>query len=379
MSDKILIVDDDPELLRLIGIALQRAGYTPIAAQNAEQALQKVRSVQPALVILDVMLPGISGIDICRELRAQASTLSLPIIMLSAKSQVEDKIQGLEAGADEYLTKPINPKEMVARVASLIARTERLREAAQPRRGVILGVLGAKGGVGVTTMALNLAIALSQKGHHTVAVELRPQYGTFAAHLGQTPPETLAGLVATSPAHINERALKTHLISDSSGIEVLYGPYSSDERIDLQADQVHAIIETTARMAEFVVIDLPNALSPATEAALRLCDQLLLVTRPEGDSLAAGRKLLDMVKNWGIGRGVVDAVIVNHVPLAMGISIASAEEELGCPVISVIPPAADACALVYTRGRPLLISQPNNIAANKISELSERLLERESV
>ena len=85
MSAKILIVDDDPELLRLIGIALQRAGYEPIAAQNAEQALNKVRVEQPALVILDVMLPGISGIDICRKLRNQTATLSLPIIMLSAK------------------------------------------------------------------------------------------------------------------------------------------------------------------------------------------------------------------------------------------------------------------------------------------------------
>ena len=158
---------------------------------------------------------------------------------------------------------------------------------------------------------------------------------------------------------------------------MLYGPFNSDARIMIEPEQAHAIVDGLAQMSEVVVIDFPNNLSPATEAAMRLCDQLLLVTRPEGDSLTSGRRILDMVKNWGVGRGVVDAVIVNHIPLAMGISITNAEDQLGCQVITVIPPAADACALVHTRGRPLLIAQPNNTAANKIHELSERLLSRE--
>lgn len=371
MSAKILIVDDDPELLRLIGFALHRAGYRTIAAVNAEEALKKVSSEEPDLVILDVMLPGVSGIDICRQLRSQAPTQVLPIIMLSARVQVNEKIEGLEAGADDYLTKPINPKEMVARVASLLQRTERLRSAPLPPPGTLIAVLGAKGGVGVTTIALNLAVALSHGGATIAAVELHPHYGTFAVHLGNVPPESLEELAAMPASDVDERAVRNRLIADAGGIDVLYGPFNNQARVDISPEQVEALIGALKKLADIVVLDLPNDLSPATEAALRLSDQVLHVTRPEEDSLASGRKRLDMIKSWGIGRGMIDTIVVNHVPLAMGINIQKAEQQLGSRIVSVIPPAADACALAYKRGRPLIITQPNSLAAAKIRELAD--------
>lgn len=377
MNNKILIVDDDPELLRLIGLSLHRAGYEPVASQNAEDALKKVRSQQPVLVILDVMLPGASGIDLCRQLRSQARTLPLPIIMLSARSQVDDKIEGLEAGADEYLTKPVSPKEMVARVNSLLERTERLRDAGAPGRGTVLGFLGAKGGVGTTTIALNVAIALAQKDHEVIAVEFRPHFGTFAIQLGHTPQETLSDLLSVDVVRTDERTLRSHLVPDASGIEVLYGPNDGTAWTTIEPDHAQAIIDGLSRMASVVVIDFANDFSPATETALKLCDQVLLVTRPENDSLKAGRKVLDLVRGWGVGRGIVDAIIVNHAPLAIGVNVQSVEELLGCQVLSVVPPAPDAAALVHTRGRPLLITQPNNAAVNKITELATRVMERE--
>ena len=374
MTTKILIVDDDPELLRLIGFALHRAGYEPVAAQSAEEALTKVRQEQPALVILDVMLPGASGIELCRQLRSQAVTLPLPIIMLSARAQVDDKIEGLEAGADEYLTKPVSPKEMVVRVTGLLNRTARLREAGSRGRGIVIGFLGAKGGVGTTTMALNIAIATAQNDRSVIALEFRSHFGTFAVQLGHTPPETLQELIAMNPSRIDERMLRTHLISDPSGIEVMYGPDSSEASLAIDPEHAQAIIEGLTRMADVVIIDFANDLSPATEAALRLCDQVLLVTRPEDDSLIAGQKLLDVIKNWGVGRGVVDAVVVNQVPLAMGLNVPGAEELLGCRIIGIIPPAADACALVHKRGRPLYITQPNNAAVHKIVDVAKAIL-----
>ena len=376
MSQKILIVDDDTELLRLIGLALKRAGYDPIAAQNAEDALRKVSEEQPALVILDVMLPGTSGIEICRRLRAQAPTRPLPIIMLSARTQVDDKIEGLEAGADDYLTKPINPKEMVARVKSLLERTERLRNAGAERHGTVIGFLGAKGGVGTTTIALNTAIALAQMDYAVIAVEFRRHAGTFAVQLGHIPQETLSGLLAIDANQVDERAVKSHLIADASGIEVLYGPKDSGSWVEIEPRQSQAIVNGLARLADVVIIDLANDFSPATEAVLRACDQVVLVTRPENDSLSSGRTALEAVKAWGVGGGLVDAIVVNHVPLAMGVNVVGAEEQLGCHVLGVIPPAADAAALVHTRGRPLLITQPNNPAVGRIAELAAELIEQ---
>lgn len=379
MAAKILIVDDDPELLRLIGVALQRAGYKPMAAQTAEEALEKVRSQKPDLIILDVMLPGASGIELCRQLRSQSQTLPLPIIMLSARVQVDDKIEGLEAGADDYLTKPINPREMVARVTSQLQRSERLRNAASSGRGTVIGFLGAKGGVGTTTMALNVAIALALKEREVAVAEFRAHFGTFSVQLGHEPPETLEGLLGDGGGLVDERAIRAHLITDPTGVEVLYGPNDTSALLTIEPQQAEQLVEGLAKLAETVIIDFAGDFSPATEAALRRCDHVVLVTRPEEDSLIAGRKVLDLIKNWGIRRGVVNAVVVNHVQLAMGLNVNDAQEELDCQIIGVIPPAADACALVHRRGRPLIVTQPNNQAVNAIKQVTDRIMEKETV
>ena len=169
MGDKILIVDDEPHLLRLMEYALQVEGYEIVTAANAQEAIAKVWSERPDLAILDVMLPDASGLEVCRQLRSKAETEGLPIIMLSARERVADKVKGLQVGADDYVTKPVDMDEMVARVAALLARTKRLTRARAPDRGKVVGFVGAKGGVGTTTVALNVAAALAEQGSRVIA------------------------------------------------------------------------------------------------------------------------------------------------------------------------------------------------------------------
>jgi DNA-binding response OmpR family regulator len=112
MPQKILIADDDVETLRLIGLMLQRQGFEIAAASNGTQALEMSRNGSPDLIILDVMMPDMDGYQVTRQLRQDASTADIPILMFTAKSQVEDKVTGYEAGVDEYITKPIHPAEI---------------------------------------------------------------------------------------------------------------------------------------------------------------------------------------------------------------------------------------------------------------------------
>lgn len=374
MGAKVLIVDDDPELLNLIGLALKRADYRPLAARTAEAAFEKVRSEQPDLVILDVMLPGTSGIEFCRQIRQQAEVSNLPIIMLSARTQVDDKIEGLQAGADDYLTKPISAKEMVARVEALLQRTERLRQTTPSDQGKVFAFMGAKGGVGTTTVTVNVGVSLAtEESHDVIIAELRPTFGTVAVQMGKTVHESLADLLALEGSPLNERNVKMHLTPDSSGMEVLYGPPGGDKPLALDPDWTNALVRQLSRMADFVLLDLPNDLSPSTQAALEACDLILLVLGPEADSLAAGKRTIDALNTWGIRRGVVEAVLVNQAPLAMGINVVQIETDLGCDVVGVIPPAADACAAANRQGRPLLVVQPNNPVADKINELAEKM------
>jgi two-component system, OmpR family, phosphate regulon response regulator PhoB len=122
MSATILVVEDEPAIQALIEVNLRRAGHNVLLAPDAETARQLVRDALPDLVLLDWMLPGMSGIDFARLLRSDARTRRLPIIMLTARAGERDKIDGLELGADDYVTKPFSPRELVARIKAVLRR-----------------------------------------------------------------------------------------------------------------------------------------------------------------------------------------------------------------------------------------------------------------
>ena len=121
---KILVVEDEPDICELVRYNLERAGYKVVEAHDGEAALAMARSEQPALVILDLMLPEADGMEICRILRGRPETAALPIVMLTAKAAEVDRVLGLELGADDYVTKPFSPRELVARVRAVLRRAE---------------------------------------------------------------------------------------------------------------------------------------------------------------------------------------------------------------------------------------------------------------
>ncbi len=122
-GENVLLVDDEPSILQLGRMYLEREGFRVYDASDGEEALGAITQIQPALVVLDVMLPKLDGFEVCRRLRAENSCVA--ILMLTARDEDTDKIVGLELGADDYLTKPFNPRELVARVKAILRRSER--------------------------------------------------------------------------------------------------------------------------------------------------------------------------------------------------------------------------------------------------------------
>lgn len=122
MKPRILVVDDEPEAVELVEFNLKQAGYTVTTAADGAEALKKARSQPPDLIVLDVMLPEMDGFEICKTLRLEAVTSKLPIIMLTAKAAEIDRVLGLELGADDYLTKPFSPRELLLRIKKILAR-----------------------------------------------------------------------------------------------------------------------------------------------------------------------------------------------------------------------------------------------------------------
>jgi len=122
MAATILVVEDEPAIQELIAYNLKQAGHQPLRADNAEQAMNLVQNALPDLVLLDWMLPGQSGIDFARRLRTDKRTRTVPIIMLTARSDEQDKLTGLDTGADDYITKPFSPRELNARIKAVLRR-----------------------------------------------------------------------------------------------------------------------------------------------------------------------------------------------------------------------------------------------------------------
>src|SRR5512135_888332 len=147
MAEKILIVDDDLDTLRLVGLMLQHQGYRISAASSGIQAISMSQTEKPDLILLDIMMPEMDGYEVTRKLRSDTNTSSIPIIMFTAKTQVDDKVAGFEAGADDYLTKPTQPRELFGHVKAVLARGKKPSLPVPPpptsrTRGYVTGVMG---------------------------------------------------------------------------------------------------------------------------------------------------------------------------------------------------------------------------------------------
>ena len=171
---KILIADDDVELRELIGFALRQAGYLVIQAADGAEALHLFDREQPDLVILDVNMPQLNGLEVCRRIRAEAAT---PIMMLTVRSSEEDQVQGLDLGADDYLTKPFSPRMLLARVRALFRRAEIDRPAPQAAGDLRLDVeqqmvsVCSAPPVRLTNLEFRLLQYLLANAEHTIPVE----------------------------------------------------------------------------------------------------------------------------------------------------------------------------------------------------------------
>jgi DNA-binding response OmpR family regulator len=131
-AKKILVVEDEKDILQLVTLYLEKEGFRVLTAATGTEGLRSAKQDKPDLVILDLMLPEIDGLDVCKRLRSTPDTAQLPIIMLTAKAEESDTVVGLELGADDYVTKPFSPKALVARVKALFRRLDRSQDNDQP-------------------------------------------------------------------------------------------------------------------------------------------------------------------------------------------------------------------------------------------------------
>lgn len=383
MDKKILIVDDDIDTLQLVGTMLEKQGFKILAANNGEKAIRIAENETPDLIILDVMMPGMDGYEVTKRLRAMETTAFIPIVLFTAKAQVDDKVEGFESGADDYLTKPTHPTELIARVNTILSRpkTESLGTAAEDvDKGKVIGVLAAKGGLGVSTLALNIAVSLhEQTGDFVTLADFRPGQGTIGLQLGYTKSDALSVLMKMPAAEIRMENVENQLITHGSGIQLLLSSFAPTNAAYVSAsNNFQKIAKHLSRIAPYTILDLGSGLHEANQKVLQECSMVLVVVEPVPTTVVQTRELIDSLVNLGMDPEDIKVVVNNRIRLEITTPINKIQEVVNQPIFAVITPAPEVAYQAITLHQPIVMYQPNSIVANQIAKLAEGLIDREA-
>jgi CheY-like chemotaxis protein/MinD-like ATPase involved in chromosome partitioning or flagellar assembly len=376
MPEKILIIDDDAETLRLIGMMLDRQGFSTISLNNGTQALAIVESEKPDLIVLDVMMPEVDGFQVTRQLRDDPRLMDIPILMFTAKSQVNDKVVGYEAGVDDYLTKPVHPAELVAHIRALLSRS-RVRPVAAPlpQKGFVLGVVSPRGGMGVSTLALNLATVLAKSTKNDViAAELKPGQGTWAIDLGMPGDSGLTTLLKSKPGEITPAMVEKNLTSTTFGVRMLFS-FNSHRDIDysILPDQLVGIVQGLSAISRLTILDIGTPLLPGFDAICALCKEIIVLTEPHHNTVERTKFLLEDLSNITKSSGrTIEMVLYNHMPSSVLLSMVQVSEMLnGVPIDVMIPPVPELAIQANNKHIPLALMQPEGLFTNQMGVLAK--------
>jgi len=387
MSEKILIVDDDLDTLRLVGLMLQRQGYQISAATNGQQGLDKAFEEDPDLILLDVMMPDMDGYEVTRRLRQNPATSNTPILMFTAKTQLDDKVVGFEVGANDYLTKPTHPSELQARVKTLLARDTRKKasgssDGKDENRGYVIGVLAPRGGLGATTLAVNLAAGLLQQTKGDVIVaELLPGQGALALDMGLTATKGLVDLLSLNKiTELTRDSAREALTHHGSGLKFLL---SSDRPRDMhlinQIANYEATLLALAGLARFVVLDLGVGIQPFAQKIFPHCSELLVVLEGAPNTIIHTKALIDDIVSMNGNKKNISVVLNNRIRSDTQLPTSQVQTKLDFEIIGSLTPAPELFAQATRMQTPAILCQPDSLTARQIGKLVDFIAERESL
>jgi CheY-like chemotaxis protein len=378
MAEKILIVDDDIDTLRLVGLMLERQGYQIIAASTGQQALSLARVEKPDLILLDLMMPDIDGITVARRLRSGPETKDILIIMFTAKGQTNDKLEGFEAGADDYLTKPTQPRELIAHVKAVMKRVgikPTIPTKDYSARGRIFGVMAAKGGVGVSTVTTNLGISIYLKSKKSVVIsDFRPGCGTIGLELGVNNPLGQRKLLESDAALITPDTIEPELTLHPCGVRfLLASACPQDAHFSNASEHFAMLAQQMAYLGDFVLLDLGPSLVPMVDRVLECCEQVIVVMEPVPQTVYQTRQLLDYLAEKIQGENRLQVVLVNRLRAGMQLSLGQVQDQLGRNVSAIFPAAPELTYQSQVSITPIVLRQPDGVVTQQFINLADRL------
>jgi pilus assembly protein CpaE len=358
MAQRILVVDDNAMNIKLVTASLEPMGFEIITAQHGREGLERAETIQPDMIILDVQMPEMNGYEVCRRLRRNSNFSTLPILMLTANNSLEERVHGLEAGADDYMAKPFETAELQARVKVLMRRYIPMQAVPTGARGKTIALFSLRGGVGVSTLATNLAAGLSQIwGRGAVLVDMAFLCGQSAVMLNLPLRTTWADIAEKATEEIDADLLDRVMLTHPSGVRVLAAAPRPEQSELITADKVASVIGVLRSTYPYVVLDMPHNFTDPTLAGLDSADQILAVIAPEIGSVCAAACMVDVFDQLDYPRAKTSYVL-NVTFEKGGLGRKDIEATLKSPITTIIPFAHDIFVQGLNRGSPPVLEMP---------------------
>ncbi len=376
VQKRILVASNDPTLFKLLNLLLTSEGYPVAQAISAAEASEKSAALKPHMVVIDDSLPSTDSAELCRRLRQRIAARYQAILVISSKSDFNDKIAALQAGADEYLTKPFDSKELVYRVKNLLAHVEaqtNAAEAAPPARGHVIAFFGTKGGVGKTTLAVNTALALHLKsGGRVLIFDADFFFGDVGVHLNMPPTRSFSDLIQ----HIDEleaELVEQVVLRHSSGMRVLLSPFRPEQAELITPEHVKRLLAYLAEVYDYVVVDCYAAYDDRTLSILERADEIIVVVTPEVGPIKNTSVFLDIAGKMGLSLDKVH-ILLNRANSDVGIAVQEIERSFKHRVAFSIVSGGRAVVLSVNHGQPLALAKPDHPVYQEISRLADWLI-----
>jgi pilus assembly protein CpaE len=335
------------------------------------------------VIVLDVVTGPRGAADLAREIRAVESLAEVPILAISSSEDVEERIRLLEAGADDVMIRPVDDRELDARVEALDLRHRRSKEmrpsavvasTRRPGRRLIV-VYSPKGGVGTTTVGVNLALAIAARAPDQVAlVDLTPMGGQVATHLDLRPKLTIADLIRDSGGDISPEILRTtYLTRHETGVLVLAGSVEASTQSLMSSTEATRILEAVLAAVPNVVVDLGSHLDDRVLAGLDAADDLVCVVTPDFPALKQVHGILEFLGD-GNGQRAEPTIVVNETYALQTLTPGDIETALGRRVAVRIPYDPLLYLRAANQGTPVFASAPTSQPSRRFDQLAAVIL-----
>jgi pilus assembly protein CpaE len=386
MTAKVLLVDDDEMLRQMMSALLSRHGFNVLVAESGIKALESLKTILPDIILMDVMMPEMDGFTACRKIRADTSIGYIPIIMLTALDSVENKVKGFEAGADDYIAKPCDTLELVARINALLRRSETVDQPAPSKEPAqTIAVFSLRGGSGVSTISANLAVGLAELWNVPVAlVDMVSYVGQSALFLNQSLHNTWAELGKMKVEEIDEEVVLKALLSHKSLVRTLAAPPRPEQSELLTPALTGRVLDILQDNFPYIILDMPHDLSERSLVGLDRSNIILIIVQPEIASVRAASIALETFETLAY-KDKKTYIILNWTFPRKGLAIKDIENLLKSKIDLILPYAADDFIPALNFGKPPVLENPEGPLgiifediAMALSKESQRLLRPEN-